>query len=80
MAVVPTVSYTRHSLMHFIDEYSLDVEAGNGGNGAIAFRREKSMPLDGPAGGDGGRGGNVIIVADPGLDELMQQVSREISS
>ena len=56
--------------MRFIDECSLDVEAGSGGNGAIAFRREKYVPLGGPAGGDGGRGGNVVFVADSGLNTL----------
>ena len=56
--------------MRFIDECSLDVQAGNGGNGAIAFRREKFVPLGGPAGGDGGRGGNIVFVSDPGLNTL----------
>jgi GTP-binding protein len=56
--------------VRFLDECSLNVEAGSGGNGSIAFRREKYVPFGGPAGGDGGRGGDVVLVADPGLGTL----------
>jgi GTPase len=57
--------------MRFIDEARVFVHAGNGGDGAIAFLREKYRPFGGPAGGDGGRGGNVIFEVDEGLSTLL---------
>ena len=55
----------------FVDKAKLYIKAGNGGNGAVAFRREIYVPAGGPAGGDGGKGGNVIIIADSNLRTLM---------
>jgi GTP-binding protein len=60
--------------MHFVDECDLTVEAGDGGNGAIAWRREKYVPFGGPAGGDGGRGGDVVLVGHEGLGTLQDLV------
>jgi GTP-binding protein len=64
--------------VRFIDECDLRVEAGNGGNGVVAFRREKYVPFGGPAGGDGGRGGDVILVAASGLGTLYDLTHRRV--
>ncbi len=57
--------------MRFVDEVTIDVVAGHGGDGAVAFRREKYIPFGGPAGGDGGRGGDITLVGDGGLGTLL---------
>lgn len=57
--------------MKFVDTCEVDAVAGKGGNGSIAFRREKFVPFGGPAGGDGGRGGDVVFVTDEGLSTLL---------
>ena len=60
----------------FTDRARIHVQAGRGGHGALSFRREKYVPKGGPDGGDGGRGGDVVLVADPDLRDLSSFRSR----
>ncbi|PKL87627.1 MAG: GTPase ObgE [Ignavibacteriae bacterium HGW-Ignavibacteriae-2] len=55
----------------FIDEAKIFIRSGDGGNGAVAFRREKYVPKGGPSGGDGGKGGDVVFIADRNVNTLI---------
>jgi len=57
--------------MKFVDEAQIRVHAGDGGNGCVSFRREKFIPFGGPDGGDGGDGGSVWLIADEGINTLI---------
>lgn len=57
--------------MKFVDEAAIHIEAGDGGNGCVSFRREKYIPRGGPDGGDGGDGGDVYLLADENLNTLI---------
>ena len=63
--------------MRFIDEVSIEVRAGNGGAGCVAFRREKYIPRGGPNGGDGGRGGHVMLLASTRKNTLQELYLRK---
>src|SRR5919204_4687045 len=56
----------------FVDEVTVEVAAGRGGDGVTSFHREKYRPRGGPDGGEGGRGGDVVLVAEPGVATLVE--------
>ena len=62
----------------FIDRVQIEVQAGNGGDGACSFRREKYVPHGGPDGGDGGDGGSILVIAKPGVDSLSMLAHKKI--
>ncbi len=64
--------------MIFLDEALLHVRGGRGGNGCVAFRREKFVPRGGPSGGDGGHGGSVVLVGDEGVNTLYHLRFRQL--
>ena len=57
--------------MHFLDQAKIFIRSGSGGPGAVSFRREKYIEYGGPDGGDGGKGGDIIFEAVPGLNTLI---------
>ena len=57
--------------MKFVDQIRIHAKAGDGGNGCCSFRREKFIPRGGPDGGDGGKGGDIVLVASPDTDSLV---------
>lgn len=59
------------AVMRCFDRAKIFVKAGDGGNGVVAFRREKYVPMGGPSGGDGGRGGNVYVEVDGSMNSLL---------
>ncbi|WP_343189324.1 Obg family GTPase CgtA [Buchnera aphidicola] len=64
--------------MKFIDEVKISLQAGNGGNGCVSFRREKYIPKGGPNGGNGGNGGNIWIIANKNLNTLIDYQYKKI--
>jgi GTP-binding protein len=62
--------------MLMIDEAKIFVRSGKGGDGCVSLHREKFVPKGGPDGGNGGRGGDVVLVADPHLDTLLKRACR----
>ena len=64
--------------MKFVDEASIRVEAGKGGDGCLSFRREKYIAFGGPDGGDGGRGGDIIMMATTRRSTLLELQGKTI--
>ena len=62
--------------MKFLDQVKIMIKAGDGGNGCVAFRREKFIEFGGPYGGDGGDGGSIIVKAVNGLNTLDRKSTR----
>jgi GTP-binding protein len=62
----------------FLDEAVIQVRGGDGGPGVVRFRREKYVPFGGPAGGDGGKGGDVVLIVDPTLNTLYRFQNQSI--
>ena len=58
-------------MVTFVDHVTLHLRAGNGGNGCVSVRREKFKPLAGPDGGNGGHGGDIVLVSDPQTTTLL---------
>jgi GTP-binding protein len=63
--------------MPFVDRVTIEVEAGRGGDGCMSFRRETYVTRGGPDGAEGGDGGSVIVVSEPGVDSLTELVHRK---
>jgi GTP-binding protein len=61
----------------FVDRVEIEVQAGDGGAGCVSFRRERYVPRGGPDGGNGGSGGHVVVVAEPGVDSLVSLAHRK---
>lgn len=59
------------AVMRCFDTAKIYVKAGDGGNGVVAFRREKYVPYGGPSGGDGGQGGHIYLEVDPSINSLL---------
>ena len=62
----------------FVDEVLINVQAGNGGNGCMAYRREACVPMGGPFGGNGGKGADIIFKADEGLKTLIEIMGKMV--
>src|SRR6266478_5981250 len=71
--VFPALHQSASFLAVFVDEITIYARAGHGGKGCVAFQREKYRPKGGPSGGNGGRGGDVVLEADHDLNNLIAQ-------